>query len=956
MVQVLSIMECSDVFFTVSHFVEDLDILILFQVIIPRTLNGGISWVLFLKYLPFYYNTRKVFKEKLCCLTNFLISEQLRISAIFSSFLRSSRKVEKIRGRFLKFSACILIVFGMITLSSSNAQIISQNAVLEEKNLQDIQYEPHAPISINNNTDFAVQAQNEGWIGDGSQEDPYLIKGLEIETSGPSITIINTDVYFQISDNLLKGTSWRSTIDNMAISLNNVKHGTIASNIFQDVSECIRIRNSANITISKNTLKSLDVALLFKTMYIYRSLNINISGNTVNTVFFESSHNNSISYNEFVGTKSGYYALYLLASSNNLVSNNIIHDYGYGPGISLQGKSSNNIIVDNVLTNVNYGYVQDSGLANVITNNTFTSKWDGITYRGSHGIISHNRITSTDRDGISLGRRGFQIGSAWNLLAEFEDATNTTVTENIIANSLGGIFLEDSQEATIMNNTIYSNRLYGLKFNSSSTNNTVKWNDFLDNNRPHSSLISLTPSTLTAQAFDAGSENTFTANYWFEWTSPDSDRNGIVDAPYFIDGEAQNTDTSPSASPNNPKNSPAIIAPLTNLPGVVIAMMVFITLITLVMVKSFNREAPEKTIIYLFIVFVLGSLGVVGVNLLRNFNDLINPLFFRPPDIFVLTYGLTVILGGFCTYRLVLYYRETHSSQYILLTGFIFGTAVTMFLWQLWVDYLSRAAVDYSLGLFSLFEPEIMVGQANFFLGMIALLIFAVRLRPWKEYHILLKSLIILLGYEIICGGLLYWPFGRTLQWLNILPIGYFNDPQFLFNQLSIVYNLNQLKILPAPLSHLSSFQLVVFLINVFVAFAFLTAKTVVKTQKIRISRVFWVIFGLSNILLESISLFNVANVLGLSDPFVWFALLSVKQTILLAGLTILLVTAPEALLITRAQIFQARKLYQKLEKGDLGPKMPEDPRFHLLDYKNRFKAYVDSLPSELKEELKIRN
>jgi hypothetical protein len=131
-----------------------------------------------------------------------------------------------------------------------------------------------------------------------------------------------------------------------------------------------------------------------------------------------------------------------------------------------------------------------------------------------------------------------------------------------------------------------------------------------------------------------------------------------------------------------------------------------------------------------------------------------------------------------------------------------------------------------------------------------------------------------------------------------------------------------------------------------------LTAKTEVKTPKIRISQVFWVIFGLSNILLEFISLFlNVENVLGLADPFVWFALLSVKQTILLAGLTILLVTAPEALLITRAQIFQANKLYQKIEKGELGLMIP--PRIHLLDYKARFIAYLDSLPSELKEELK---
>jgi hypothetical protein len=69
------------------------------------------------------------------------------------------------------------------------------------------------------------------------------------------------------------------------------------------------------------------------------------------------------------------------------------------------------------------------------------------------------------------------------------------------------------------------------------------------------------------------------------------------------------------------------------------------------------------------------------------------------------------------------------------------------------------------------------------------------------------------------------------------------------------------------------------------------------------------------------------------------------NQSTMLTGLTILLVTAPEALLITRAQIFQANKLYQKIEKGELALTIP--PRVHLLDYKTRFIAYLDSLPPE---------
>ena len=119
-----------------------------------------------------------------------------------------------------------------------------------------------------------------------------------------------------------------------------------------------------------------------------------------------------------------------------------------------------------------------------------------------------------------------------------------------------------------MNNTVYSNSLYGLKINSSSQDNLVKWNDFIDNN-----------PEATCQAFDDGTENTFTANYWFEWTTPDSDSDGIVDEPYIVEGTAQNTDPAPRALPN--PNSPDItVANGASGWSFLIALMVFIAVVT----------------------------------------------------------------------------------------------------------------------------------------------------------------------------------------------------------------------------------------------------------------------------------------------------------------------------------------------------------------------------------------
>ena len=169
------------------------------------------------------------------------------------------------------------------------------------------------------------------------------------------------------------------------------------------------------------------------------------------------------------------------------------------------------------------------------------------------------------------------------------------------------------------------------------------------------------------------------------------------------------------------------------------------------MISALNKE---KTILYTVIAYGIISIGAICSNILRNFGTL--KFSYRPPDLFIFTYILSVVLGIFCLYRVLLHYRETRSTQYLLLAIFIFGVSVTMFLWQFWLEYLSPVYDDISLAWTNFLEPEIMIGQLNYFIGMIALLIFAVTLKPWKEHNIIIKILIIWSMYEIICGGLLY--------------------------------------------------------------------------------------------------------------------------------------------------------------------------------------------------------
>jgi len=91
-------------------------------------------------------------------------------------------------------------------------------------------YEEHTPIVIDGNPNFNDTAITEGWPGNGTVNNPFIIEGLNI--TGPSgnnlIDIKNTDVYFQINNSFLSG-GYR------AISLDKVENGLISNN---SISNC----------------------------------------------------------------------------------------------------------------------------------------------------------------------------------------------------------------------------------------------------------------------------------------------------------------------------------------------------------------------------------------------------------------------------------------------------------------------------------------------------------------------------------------------------------------------------------------------------------------------------------------------------------------------------------------------------------------------------------------------
>ena len=134
---------------------------------------------------------------------------------------------------------------------------------------------------------------------------------------------------------------------------------------------------------------------------------------------------------------------------------------------------------------------------------------EGIYLRFSdNNVITGNTIT-TNNNGIRLGSNNYN----------FPDTVNNN---------------------TIINNVFYNNSHRGVWCAYESRGNLIKWNDFKDNGHP-----------IDSQAMDNGLNNTFSSNYWYNWTSNE---------PYLIIGYPGTVDSNPLNNPHH-LSKPTIIFP-----------------------------------------------------------------------------------------------------------------------------------------------------------------------------------------------------------------------------------------------------------------------------------------------------------------------------------------------------------------------------------------------------------
>ena len=301
-------------------------------------------------------------------------------------------------------------------------------------------YTIHAAIAIDGDADFSDTALLEGWPGDGSPENPYIIDGLDIDLFGedcPCINISNTRVSFIISNCNLTG--------DIGILLENVTNSELVSNTCNNNWFGIWVRFSGSNTVAKNNCSNNGKAGIFLENVINCDLvNNTCISNNEDGIWQMWSENNTIANNTC--TSNGGHGIYLFKSRNTTVTNNICDnnnvaaDEEFGGGIYICGSGSTSLFNNTCNDNTRYGLCIHDSNSNALENNTCNSNDIGISLVGSdYNTVTNNTCNSNDI-GIYLGT------------SDYNAVANNTCNNNRI-----GIGLYALDTNLVVNNTCLGN-------------------------------------------------------------------------------------------------------------------------------------------------------------------------------------------------------------------------------------------------------------------------------------------------------------------------------------------------------------------------------------------------------------------------------------------------------------------------------------------------------------------
>lgn len=243
----------------------------------------------------------------------------------------------------------------------------------------------HAPISIGSDAEFSSVAASEGWDGNGSADNPYIIEDLEIEISAmdtgisisPSVT-----VHYLIENCTIYG----SDLEGLGIYLGG-GNGTLSDSEIFNVSDGVKVEG-ANKTIQANHIHDFTEQGISLSMTVSAGvLDNTVVGDTLNLSDSVGTSCISVSgpthpYNDRIqsNTVSGCdYGIFCLGDRTQ-IHNNHVTENGFGIWINHYNNTvTNNTIHENTWLGIELDHNADDIQVyyNIFYNNSDHAKDDG---------------------------------------------------------------------------------------------------------------------------------------------------------------------------------------------------------------------------------------------------------------------------------------------------------------------------------------------------------------------------------------------------------------------------------------------------------------------------------------------------------------------------------------------------------------------------------------------------
>ncbi len=283
----------------------------------------------------------------------------------------------------LVFGLLFILIIGTLATTTNDDYLHSENSMNPRESDIVPSHSLSGPILIASDDDFETQ----GWPGDGTVSQPYMISSLIINTSENAIAVFNTDVHFIVEDCILLGTE-----------VDPSTHGVVFGNVANgSIRNCTIYSKLYGIYFNNANHSSIDDCVIYD--------------NKFDGIFFTNSYDCTVS-NSTLFNNGNLAGIYVYNSGDCILFNNTL--YSNHVGIYATGS---NITISNCTTfqNEEDGFALDSDSSRVEDSLSFENGRYGISIpSGTNVEVVNNRLHSNYNMEIKLGLPSSNVNVYYN--------------------------------------------------------------------------------------------------------------------------------------------------------------------------------------------------------------------------------------------------------------------------------------------------------------------------------------------------------------------------------------------------------------------------------------------------------------------------------------------------------------------------------------------------------------